>query len=202
MFYKRFLDIVRSTNANSTIKIVNSELYTPLAFDSEKFIIEYEPNYLLNIKTFTSLVRNIDSLFFELLLASRRSSSFDALNLESLNLSRFFEQALKGYVQDGIDASKLIILGNHSPELEEALVHLALKITYVEYFPIAELQNICLILPMDTKIGSLIIQGTKRKRYGIVIYEEYLKKLISFPDSLLQKAVEEILKRDKRGDFE
>lgn len=196
MLTENLLDLVTVESSNKIVKIYNTNLLSPLTFTTSKEVMELPSSQMIKVPLINDVELipfHFDLLLLQLLRNSRRCLTFDVLNDNPNNMKGFIRKAIQG--TEGIIERyrKVAVLGKNLDGIRQPFSQLLRIFEYVEFIEIAFLAEEIVILPLDVKCGSLIMQEGKNPKYGMVLYEEYIKKFHFYTDSDLQKLMSQII---------
>lgn len=204
MLTQTFLETI-VTDSNAVAKIYNAELMSPLAFNPSKEVIELSSQQLVNLpimKDDDLAESHLDLLLIELILTSNRCTTFDILNKNVLNLRAFIRKAVRDFKKDfGTKVRKVAVLGGQVERFYQPFMRLLRSFEYAEFIECEFFENSVVLLPLDIKIGALVRSGKGQSKYGMLIYEEYLKKLTLHSDDDVQSEMAQLVADLDAGDL-
>lgn len=205
MINEILLEKISTDDSNRVVKIYNKQLLTPLTFNAQKEILELDCSRLINIPILNDeglKSSDLDLLLVELLKKSKRTVEFDVFNTDVRNLKNFIKKATREFREYvSLKTQKIAVLSKSKNKLETPLRQLLKLFEYVEFIEHPAFNNQVLIVPLDIKCGSLITLKSNKNKYGMVVYEEYIKKLIIHTNNDLNVILSQIIKELDTGEI-
>lgn len=197
MLFPLLFDVIVAGGASPSVKVYNGNLFTPLVFDHDKSLKQLQPTSLINVPLIEDdalAYTQLDVLAAELLTTSTRCNCFDILNADPKNLRAFISKALRDYEEQlGIPIKKLGVIGEEFSLVEEPFRQLLKDLEYVEFIENPLFHHQLVLVPLGFKCGAIIRQGEEAPRFGLVLYEDCVKRLIFYSDDDLSLLLEHII---------
>lgn len=207
MLVDTLLDLIITDGSGGVAKVYNGQLLSPLGFDKDQQVTEFEPLYIMNVpimKESGLTFEDLDVMFVELLLEGKKFSRFDILDTDTKNIRAFIKRAIRDFKEAlGLEkpCKKLAVLGADLSAIERPFSQLLRAFEYVEFLENPLLEDNIFIVPLDTKCGAIVTQGKSKQNYGMFVYEECVKKLFFYSDDDLHSAMSQLIRDLETGDL-
>lgn len=199
------LDTIIADRSRGGVKVYNGQLLSPLVFDAHKHIRELESLEMINVPIIedTDLDEEmLDLLLVELLRGSKRCAEFDVLNTEHKNIRGFIKRAIRNFREHvGIRSRKIAVISKNLSEIREPFQQLLRAFEYVEFLEHPLMSEEIFIVPLDVKCGAIVTQGKGKQKYGMVLYEECVKKLLFYTDDDLRGVMSQLMEDLESGEI-
>lgn len=207
MLVDTLLDLIITDGSGGVAKVYNGQLLSPLGFNKDQQVTEFEPHYIMNVpimKESGLTFEDLDVMFVELLLEGKKFSRFDILDTDTKNIRAFIKRAIRDFKEAlGLEkpCKKLAVLGADLSAIERPFSQLLRAFEYVEFLENPLLEDNIFIVPLDTKCGAIVTQGKSKQNYGMFVYEECIKKLLFYSDDDLHSVMSQLIRDLETGDL-
>lgn len=199
------LDTIVADGSGGAVKVYNAQLLSPLAFDARKRICELDSSQMINVPIIDDNDLDeemLDLLLVELLRGSKRCADFDVLNTEIKNIRGFIKRAIRNFREHvGVRSRKIAVISKDLSEIREPFQQLLRAFEYVEFLEHPLMSEEIFIVPLDVKCGALVTQGKGKQKYGMMIYEECVKKLLFYTDDDLRGVMSQLMEDLESGEI-
>lgn len=198
------LDTIVADGSGGVVKVYNGQLLSPLIFDAHKRICELDSLQMINVPIIEDDLDGemLDLLLVELLRGSKRCADFNVLNTETKNIRNFIKRAIRNFREHvGIRSRKIAVISKDLREIREPFQQLLRVFEYVEFLEHPSMSEEIFIVPLDVKCGALVTQGKGKRKYGMMIYEECVKKLLFYTDDDLRCVMSQLMEDLESGEI-
>lgn len=206
MIHRQFLQSIKLEQLSSGLKIFNKYCFSPFATDKNLILRELDSKRTFSLPTFHIEEENVEQVledvFVELLFESKRSSKCDVLNTNTKNLKSVIKRVLKE-LQTSLHSKieRIAIVGSDLKIVEEPIQQLLCDFNFVEFVENNIFKSQIILIPKDVKIGSLVSFSEEPTRFGMFIYEEYVKRLEFYSDADLQVVLNQLITDLETGEL-
>jgi hypothetical protein len=197
MRHSLFLETLIVDQISSSVKLMNENLFTPITYHPDKTIKHLHSNLFIDVPLFSlsSQKEDLDQLFFKLIIQSK-NQPIEILNTNSKNLKHFIGLLLKEISSEYKD---LTIIANSLTSSERLFYQMFSQVKRLSFLDTKYVDPYICIIPTISKIGTIVL-NKRNNQCGIVIYEEYIKKMLFHSDADFTQLVAQMLLEFNTGE--
>lgn len=198
MLHSLFLETLVVDQISSSVKLMNENLFTPITYHSDKVIKHLHSTLFIDVPLFSLSSQNeeLDQLFFKLIIQSKKNQPIEILNTNSKNIKYFIGLLLKEISPEYKD---LTIIANNLTSSEKLFYQMLSQIKRLSFLNTKKVDPYICIIPSASKIGTVIL-NKRNNQCGIVIYEEYVRKMLFHSDADFTQLVAQMLHEFNTGE--